>query len=60
MNGKVQWEFHDKNVLVKPTGITTDNNNNIYVLGGDSDNVVVLSPDEQKHKVVLSHILLLM
>ena len=54
MDGKVQWEFHDKNVLESPQRITTDNNNNIYVTGCRSDNIVVLSPDEQKHKVVLS------
>jgi DNA-binding beta-propeller fold protein YncE len=54
MNGKEQWEFYDKNVLESPRGITTDNNNNVYVIGGDSDNVVVLSPDEQKHKVLVS------
>jgi len=54
MNGKLQWEFYDTNVLVKPSGITTDNNNNIYVVGQGSDNVVVLSPDEENCKVLLS------
>jgi hypothetical protein len=54
MDGKVQWEFKDTNVLVKPSGIATDNNNNIYVIGAGSDNVVILSPDEQNCKVLLS------
>ena len=54
MKGKVQWEFNDRNVLKSPRGIATNNNNNIYVIGCGSDNVVVLSPDEQNHKVVLS------
>jgi hypothetical protein len=54
MDGKVQWEFNDRNVLVKPSGIATDNNNNIYVIGAGSDNVVILSPDEQNCKVLLS------
>jgi hypothetical protein len=54
MNGKVQWKFYDTNVLESPRGITTDNKNNIYVVDGGSDNVVVLSPDEQKHKVLFS------
>ena len=54
VNGKVQWKFYDTNVLESPKGITTDNNNNIYVVDGGSDNVVVLSPDEQEHKVLLS------
>ena len=42
MNGKVQWEFHNENVLDSPIGITTDKNNNIYVVGGGSYNVVVI------------------
>ena len=33
LNGEVQWEFCDKNVLVTPRCITTDKNNNIYVVG---------------------------
>ena len=54
MNGKVQWEFCDKNVLESPLGITTDNNNNVYVVGQVSNSVVVISPDGQSHKVLLS------
>ena len=54
MNGKVQWEFCDENVLVTPGGITTDSNNNIYVAGFRPNNVVVISPDGQSHKVLLS------
>jgi DNA-binding beta-propeller fold protein YncE len=42
------------NVLASPYGITTDNNNNIYVVGERSKNVVVISPDEQSYKVLLS------
>ena len=54
MNGKVQWEFHNENVLDSPIGITTDKNNNIYVVGGGSYNVVVISRDGQNYKVLLS------
>ena len=54
MNGKVQWEFCDENVLVTPGGITTDSNNNIYVAGFRPNNVVVISLDGQSHKVLLS------
>jgi DNA-binding beta-propeller fold protein YncE len=54
MNGKLQWVFYDTNVLESPRGITTDNNNNIYVVDGGSDNVVVLSPDEENCKVLVS------
>jgi hypothetical protein len=60
MNGKVQWEFHNENVLDSPIGITTDKNNNIYVVGGGSYNVVVISRDGQNYKVdSVEHILLL-
>jgi len=54
VNGKMQWEFYDENVLVSPRGITTYNNNNIYVVGEWSNNVVVISPDGKKYKVLLS------
>ena len=54
MNGKVQWECYDNNLLVSPRDITTDKNNNIYVVGQGSNIVVVISPDGQSHKVVLS------
>jgi hypothetical protein len=54
INGKVQWEFCDENVLVLPKGITTDNNNNIYVVSTRSNSVVVISPDGQNYKVLLS------
>ena len=54
MDGKVQWEFYAKNVLASPRGITTDTNNNIYVVGELSCNVVVISPDGKKYKVLLS------
>ena len=54
MNGKVQWELCDENLLVSPIGITTDNNNNIYVVDQGSNSVVVISPDGQNYKVLLS------
>jgi DNA-binding beta-propeller fold protein YncE len=55
MSGKVQWEFYDENVLNVPRGITTDNNNNIFVVGAGSKHVVVISSDGQSHKVLISH-----
>ena len=54
MNGKVEWEFHDKKVLLSPRGITIDSSNNIYVVDGGSENVVVISPDGQNYKLFLS------
>jgi hypothetical protein len=54
VNGNVQWEFYNENALVSPRGIATDNNNNIYVVGEWSNNVVVISRDGKKYKVLLS------
>ena len=54
MNGKVEWEFYDIEVLDVPVNITTDNNNNIYVVGQSSHDVVVISPDGQNYKILLS------
>ena len=54
INGKVQWEFYDTNVLMSPRCIATDNNNKIYVAGQGSTNVVVISPDGQSYRVLLS------
>jgi hypothetical protein len=34
------WTFKDENVLRKPMGIALDKNNNIYVAGMGSNNVV--------------------
>jgi hypothetical protein len=49
-----QWKFKDKHVLQYPRGISIDNDGNVYVVGGDSDNVVVISPDGQRHRQLLS------
>ena len=54
MKGEEQWALYDENVLVSPIGITTDNNDNIYVVGAGSNTVVVISPDGQNYKVLLS------
>ena len=44
--GTTQWEFKDTRVLQGPRGISIDNDGNVYVVGGDSDNVVVISPKD--------------
>ncbi|CAG2247772.1 TRIM2_3 [Mytilus edulis] len=44
-SGKLVWEFKDKSVLKNPRGITIDNKGNVFVVGKDSCNVVVISPD---------------
>jgi hypothetical protein len=45
-----QWEFNDERVLRCPLGISVDNDENVYVVGLYSENVVVISPDGQRHR----------
>ena len=52
--GTTQWEFKDEGVLTKPLGVSVDNDGNVYVVGLDSNNVVVISPDGQRHRQLLS------
>ena len=52
--GTTQWEFSDKRVLRGSSGISVDNDGNVYVVGCNSNNVVVISPDGQRHKQLLS------
>jgi DNA-binding beta-propeller fold protein YncE len=54
LHGPTQWKFKDKHVLRYPRGISIDNDGNVYVVGRDSDNVVVISPDGQRHRQLLS------
>jgi DNA-binding beta-propeller fold protein YncE len=37
-----------------PRGISVDNDGNVYVVGNRSNNVVVISPDGQRHRKLLS------
>ena len=54
LHGTTQWEFKDDRVLQYPTGISVDNDGNVYVVGLWSNNVVVFSPDGQRHRQLLS------
>ena len=54
LHGATQWEFKDNRVLQYPTGISVDNDGNVYVVGFSSNNVVVVSPDGQHHRQLLS------
>ena len=54
LHGTTQWEFKDTRVLQFPLGISVDNDGNVYVVGCNSNNVVVISPDGQRHKQLLS------
>ena len=54
LHGTTQWEFNDKRVLQSPSGISVDNDGNVYVVGRRSNNVVVISPHGQRHRQLLS------
>jgi len=53
-HGTTQWEFKDSRVLQYPYSISVDIDGNVYVVGYDSNNVVVISPDGQRHRKLLS------
>ncbi|XP_076115623.1 uncharacterized protein LOC143083249 [Mytilus galloprovincialis] len=54
MQGAKQWTFKNENVLKIPFGISADNAGNVYVVGFGSNNVVVISPDGQTHRELLT------
>jgi hypothetical protein len=54
LHGTTLWEFKDNRVLQDPHGISVDNDGNVYVVGHISSNVVVISPDGQRHRQLLS------
>ena len=49
LHGTTQWEFKGERVLQYPRDISVDNDGNVYVVGYKSNNVVVISPDGQRH-----------
>jgi len=54
LHGTTQWQFKDERVLRDPCGISVDNDGNVYVVGYTSSNVMVISPDGQRHRQLLS------
>jgi hypothetical protein len=54
LHGTTLWEFKGERVLQCPLGISLDNDGNVYVVGCESNNVVVISPDGQRHIQLLS------
>ncbi|CAC5364543.1 unnamed protein product [Mytilus coruscus] len=53
-HGNILWTFCDTSVLMHPFGISVDNDGNVFVVGGDTHNVVVISPDGQRCRQLLS------
>lgn len=45
MQGTMIWKFEDHTVLDKPHGLGVDDHKNVYVVGYESNNVVVISSD---------------
>jgi len=54
LHGTTQWTFNNERVLQYPCGISVDNDGNVYVVGYVTNNVVVISPDGQRHRQLLS------
>ncbi|XP_071123422.1 uncharacterized protein [Mytilus edulis] len=54
LQGKIQWTFLNQSVLENIQGIDVDSDGNVYVVGSVSNNVVVISPDGQRHREVLT------
>ncbi|CAC5395528.1 unnamed protein product [Mytilus coruscus] len=52
--GNIQWTFKKDNVLNYPVGISVDKHGNVFVIGYNSKNVVVISGDGKRHREVLS------
>jgi WD40 repeat protein len=53
LHGTSQWKFKDTRVLQSPFGISVDNDGNVYVVGYYTHNVVIISPDGQRHRQLL-------
>jgi outer membrane protein assembly factor BamB len=55
LTGQQMWAFKDENVLRAPIGIALDKNRNVYVAGRETNNVVVLSPDGENCREIVSN-----
>ncbi|CAC5407914.1 unnamed protein product [Mytilus coruscus] len=49
-----RWTFRNVDVLKAPLGISVDEDENVYVVGGVTNNVVVISPNGQHHRQLLT------
>ncbi|CAC5394113.1 unnamed protein product [Mytilus coruscus] len=53
-NGSRVWTFKYNSILKKPSGITVNNDGNVYVVGERSCNVVIISNNGKQHKEILT------
>lgn len=51
-HGNSLWTFCNRSVLMSPLGISVDDDGYLFVVGGDSYSVVVISPDGKRNKVL--------
>lgn len=54
IDGKIHWTFKNESILVYPGGLTVDNDGYIYIVSYQHYSVVVLSPDGQQSRTLLS------
>ncbi|XP_071144830.1 E3 ubiquitin-protein ligase TRIM56-like [Mytilus edulis] len=54
IDGKLTWKFKNESILVRPGGLTVDNDGYIYIVSREHNSVVVLSPDGQQSRTLLS------
>lgn len=54
MDGNSIWTFKDDTVIKKPSGIAVDGMGNVYITNQDLNNVIVISPDGNQSKQLLS------
>ncbi|VDI51951.1 Hypothetical predicted protein [Mytilus galloprovincialis] len=53
-NGDLLWTFTNKTVIKGKRCITVDEHGNLFVVGKESKNVIIISSDGTKHKILLS------
>ncbi|CAG2249870.1 uncharacterized protein [Mytilus edulis] len=53
-HGHILLTFCDKSLLLCPLGISVDNDGNVYVVGNRTQNVVVISPDGQHSRQLIT------
>ncbi|CAG2195524.1 unnamed protein product [Mytilus edulis] len=54
IHGNLKWEFKDTQTLQYPQGISVDNNGNVYVVSRDTHSVVIITPDGERCRTILS------